>query len=222
MNPSEQGQLIHRARQGKGWNQSRLATEVGVTQSAISMLERGTPNVIKDDKLDTIYQVLGLGLSASPEDAESLLICKNPTCPSLRWKLARNSLLPDFLFFEKDPAISNPICGCGEPLESRCPDCSAPILHQEFHCHQCGSPRAEIEAYSDLPTVKTLFTGLQNLRTQSTERKLLPSEFLKEWQILENWVQQLNQDLEAAAPRSKASMRDFTEAKQVIQMNAAQ
>jgi transcriptional regulator with XRE-family HTH domain len=140
---------LAKARREKGITQSALAQAVGCKQSAISMLESGQPEKLSLENVAKLAELLGVALesgAAQERDVGSCLprlhaqgYCPNAACYSNVPYVVQGELL----FWPRAQSLSNgPRCPiCGEVLESRCPQCGAPVTAAGACCSQCGAPR---------------------------------------------------------------------------------
>ncbi|MEM9080486.1 MAG: helix-turn-helix transcriptional regulator [Verrucomicrobiota bacterium] len=209
MNHEELGNLIREARKRAQLSQSALAESAGVKQSAISQIERGVPNIIAADKLETISQILKIGQleTLSQFGEQNLAVCTNQHCPGLRWKLIHFELVPDPVFFPAKPVLFGAKCSCGEIPIIQCPnpDCRSTISSPSFHCTKCLRPfNMDTEAFEELTPIKAIVQTLRILK----ETPLLPSAFKHEIDIVGEMISQINQDLEARKPRSEIQLID--------------
>lgn len=136
------------ARRAAKLSQSRLASEVGCKQSALSMFEQGEPTKLNDEVVEKLAAKFGIDLKATAGKAEEAKIeltapatgfCPNPSCPTNHEYLVdgRRIFLPKRE--DADP-IGGCYCAfCGEVLEKRCPNCGAPV-HPGAICSLCGNP----------------------------------------------------------------------------------
>jgi transcriptional regulator with XRE-family HTH domain len=68
--PADFGLAVQQARLARGWSQSELAAELGVTQSTISEIESGKATIYIR-RLLSIARVTGLQFAATWEDADA-------------------------------------------------------------------------------------------------------------------------------------------------------
>ena len=140
------------ARRAKGFRQTELATQIGCTQSALSMFEGGQPTKLSDETVKKLSELLGVPLVDQEKVAEASReaqvasveipvvhgFCPNCQCPS-----NVPYVVSGRLFFRPSRNIASPTGGkrctlCGEVLEMRCPVCGAP-LNDGACCAVCGS-----------------------------------------------------------------------------------
>ena len=139
---------LAQARRDKGMTQSALAQAVGCKQSAISMLESGQPEKLSQDSVEKIASLLGVALEtpgANPNSepralsfAEARGYCPNAACHANIPYVAQGELL----FWPRlQPLSGGRHCVfCGDLLESRCPQCGAPVAEGAC-CPACGEAR---------------------------------------------------------------------------------
>jgi len=139
---------LAQARRSKDMTQSALAQSVGCKQSAISMLESGQPEKLSRETVEKIAKLLDVPLdppsSQSPATAVGLQpsgvhgYCPNAACPSNIPYVAQGALL----FWPHLQSLSGGrhCVFCGELLESRCPQCGAPVTEGAC-CPACGEAR---------------------------------------------------------------------------------
>lgn len=140
---------LARARRDKGMTQSALAHAVGCKQSAISMLESGQPEKLSQETVGKIATLLGVTLEsqASLTAVQSPLVtaaaaargfCPNAEC----YASVPYAVQGELRFWPRlQPLADGGHCRfCGELLESRCPQCGAPVSEGAC-CPACGAER---------------------------------------------------------------------------------
>jgi len=153
------------ARRAAGIQQTRLAAEVGCTQSAISMFEKGDGTKLNDEVIRKLAEKFHIELPKAGADTcagsvpgqegsvprgigvpRPLLhrgFCPNPDCPSnVAYEVDGRRL------YRPNREAADPVGGtycalCGEVLERVCPHCGAP-LHEGGVCSHCGKPYVEV------------------------------------------------------------------------------
>lgn len=139
---------IRDARRALAISQSALALEVGCKQSALSMFEQGDGRKLNDEVITKLAEKFGISLveekSAPAATAATAFavepgkgFCPNPHCPSNHAYHVEGRA-----YYKPDRAHCDPVGGkfcavCGEVLEKRCPNCSAPV-HDGAVCSFCG------------------------------------------------------------------------------------
>ncbi len=142
---------VAEARKAKGLRQTVLASQVGCTQSALSMFEGGQPTKLSDDSVKKLSELLGISLSDTKREVASPdvqmvyadLPVINGFCPNCQCPSNVPYVVGGRLFFRPSRTIASPNGGtrctqCGEVLEMRCPKCGAP-LNDGACCAVCGS-----------------------------------------------------------------------------------
>lgn len=137
------------ARQAQNLTQGALAAEVGCKQSAISMLEKGKPDAVNRETLEKIATRLHVDLPpvfskestpisipARQDTAQVRTFCPDAQCLSnIPFALGER-----VLFFPRKRFLNEGTrCPwCGELVESRCPECGAPV-REGACCTACGA-----------------------------------------------------------------------------------
>ena len=150
MSHQQIGQIIRQARSQAGLTQGALGEQLGLKQSAISMMEQGKEHAISDRKLLKMGELLGLDLlplMKAEQPAPAILkFCSSPDCfahvpLSLAGQLV---LMPSMV---SGPAGELSRCQyCADPLEEKCGECEAPVCEASA-CMACGT------AYVSAPEV---------------------------------------------------------------------
>ena len=176
MSEQELGQLIRRARSAAGLTQGKLAEQVGLNQSAISMMEQGKPQSISDRKLLKLGEVLGLDLMPmlGRPDAmrEVFKVCRSPGC------MANIPVENDGKMILM-PVMVRGVFGettrcryCAVPMEESC-DCKA-LLREGVFCMDCGKPYVPAPEVEDV--AKEVVRRQGGVRTYFELRHLLEAD----------------------------------------------
>jgi hypothetical protein len=125
--------------------QAQLAEAAGAKQSAICMFEQGHRQALSDERLQRVFQTLGLDPGAASRSlvagpTEALKYCRDPECPS-NTPFAVGShrgLKPAMLRSRPDHPTRCPLCG--KALEALCPNeaCAQPV-NEGACCLHCGT-----------------------------------------------------------------------------------
>jgi len=138
---------LREARRKLGLTQAELAMKSGCQQSAISMMERGTPGVLAEDKLRQIANLLQVDLSATPAPRPEPAALTHGYCPVCDCPSNLPYVVNGDLLYVPVTA-SRPADGllrhcpwCGELLQTACPnpECGAPARSGSC-CGSCGTP----------------------------------------------------------------------------------
>jgi transcriptional regulator with XRE-family HTH domain len=138
---------IAEARREEGLSQSDIAKEIGCTQSALSMFEKGNGTKLSDETVKKLSARFNIPLENEKASTNSVIntlgemrrgYCPDSSCPSNIPYIVAGKL-----FFRPMRTIASPNGGkfcacCGEVLEKRCPTCNAP-LNDGACCGVCGS-----------------------------------------------------------------------------------
>ena len=143
------------ARRAAGLSQSQLASELGCKQSALSMFESSCDGTkLNDEVINKLAKKFNLELPKEAVKSETFAAsvssvvravlahtgyCPNPSCPS-----HHEYFVEEKRFLKPDRTATDPVGGkfcavCGEILERKCPNCSAPV-HEGAVCSLCGEP----------------------------------------------------------------------------------
>ena len=146
--------VLRKARIEAGLTQAGLATQVGCTQSAVSMMEAGRQEAISSESLVKLASILKVKLpetSVTPASVQAsgsgVSVCSNFNCPSnLPYRVG------DEVFFLPLGNVGNGhhCVFCGELLTKKCTHCGAPIVTPGGCCAACGTVLVEMPAgYSE-------------------------------------------------------------------------
>lgn len=138
--------LLLEARRQQGITQTQLAKLADCKQSAICMMERGSPTALSREAMLKIAAILKVELPET-ESAETALpppppsgkaFCPNSDCPSNVPYMVGDSVA---LWPQLQPTSNGKYCAyCGEVLETSCGNCEAPVTQGAF-CPKCGTAR---------------------------------------------------------------------------------
>lgn len=154
------GTAVRKWRAENGKSQTQLATDIGVSQPLIALVEKGEP--VSPLNVQRIAKTLGVNAKALHDaDAaspQSFRYCAATRCPNLR--LAANEgkvfIVPLFHPARSTSYDSCPFCDL--PLQHVCTECSQPILDKRAVCPNCH------EMYVPVPTS---LKGLNNDQVQT-------------------------------------------------------
>lgn len=145
------GRQVKKARLDAGQSQSALAQAVGCKQSAISMFEGGQSTALTQETLGKIEAVLGVKFDRAAVVATAPAhrhYCPNAECPSNVPVVVGDELR--FVPRRSEGAVGKFCPWCGEILESRCPECGAPLNSGPI-CASCGTAYVTSgRSYSDI------------------------------------------------------------------------
>ena len=138
-------EAMQAARRAAGLTQSELARKAGCQQSAISMFESGRPDILSEEKIQSIARILGVDPAklpaATPAGASpaTLKFCPDAMCPSNTPYLVGRRLChsPSLVLAPSGGAMRCRLCG--ELLEASCPGCGKAASPGAF-CDSCGEP----------------------------------------------------------------------------------
>ena len=146
--------VLRKARIEAGLTQAGLATQVGCTQSAVSMMEAGRQEAISSESLVKLASILKVKLPESSlavpsvqASVSGVSVCSNFNCPSnMPYRVG-----DDVFFMPLGNAGNGHHCVfCGEILTRKCPHCGAPIVTPGGCCAACGTVLVEMPAgYSE-------------------------------------------------------------------------
>lgn len=141
--PKRVCEMFKDARRALGLRQKPLAAEIGCQQPALSMFEGGNPTKLSEELVKKLAARLGIDLkealaTATAEErsqsavAETIGFCPEKECPS------NTSYMVCGRTFYRVTLQKGRYCAyCGEVLETRCPECGAP-LNEGACCVACG------------------------------------------------------------------------------------
>ncbi len=139
-NYEEMGARVAEARRKLRLTQVELAKQVDISQSALSMFEKGTKEALSDANIDKLLQVLEI----RPAEADEVggvtvkAYCPNEECMGAKARRvgSRVILIPRWLEL---PVDSKQECCelCGEAVVKKCQECKAPI-GSGLNCVVCG------------------------------------------------------------------------------------
>lgn len=183
------GVRIRLAREQQQLTQAALAGRIGLSQTAISHLERGQLAAVSEGNLTAVCAALGLPAAepsqeGTPTTGEVVACCPNPTCPLSLQVATRGRLLARPHCFKSDSPSTRFCHACGSPLSNTCRNasCRAPILEGASCCTFCGDAYAPHEAWgpgADIIEVEQRLNRRAHdyQATQTTSEKL-PTPFL--------------------------------------------
>lgn len=143
-------EIIRSARREKNYTQIELAKLIGISQSAIALLEGGHQSV-SSEIIEKILDILGQKVDTSQFFTKSNVknaICVNPACLNNQ-KLSLNGkkvILPTLV---KHPCS---FCKhCQSDICVKCPKCAALIPNDiATYCHKCGGAWIPTELLNDI------------------------------------------------------------------------
>ncbi len=148
--PTPFHERVREARLARHLSQQKLALAVGigVTQPAISLLERGNMGVLSQDGIERIADYLGLQVASAPSAGASqtgqtdvLAYCANPDCPRAYCSVVSGKLRIRPSMSMVRSGLDTVYCkDCGEPLQSGCLHCMTPLVENAVFCLGCGHP----------------------------------------------------------------------------------
>ena len=150
LDSNEFGRQIRHKRKEMGWNQTRLATEIGCSQTAISFVEDGEMFKLGAETLSNLCKFLDIPFDPASMDAKSTLrrlaFCGTFDCPlSIPFVVHGRIAVKPLMFLHQGP--EPPWCQwCGAKTLDGCPtsDCKSALVNGAVFCPGCGEPLVKV------------------------------------------------------------------------------
>jgi len=126
-------------------SQAKLAERLGVSQSAISHLEKGKYGLVSDEVRSQVLEFLQLELKPGDvpqtETGEVLAYCGNYDCPAALVTVINEMVSAKPLMLWIPAGLGPHFCPeCGHPLQEGCLKCHRAVFQRASFCIGCAEP----------------------------------------------------------------------------------
>jgi transcriptional regulator with XRE-family HTH domain len=174
---------VRKKRHEKHFSQSKLASRIGCSQTAISKIEKGDLSSLSEEKLSALCRELHVTVAPIVASRSVLAFCGNHDCP-LGWREVVNGILVIQPAMFRIEAREMRFCkACGKPLLTACQEIKCSALPQEgaSFCTKCGTPLVKIERHQqtgDLEEYKEIMNcRCKELRSEGEKVEVLMPHF---------------------------------------------
>lgn len=162
-------------------SQTDLGDSVGISQTAISRIEKGDIASVSPEKLSALLKLLELqrfSTGGSDMEEDVLACCSNADCPEgfafiNGQKLATR---PKYYLIRASETRFCRACGGALITHCRLPTCGKPLTENAAYCTFCGEPYVEHEVAEDIISLWRSRKAERDAYSNCAPTEALPSE----------------------------------------------